>query len=164
MGVERPILFGHSDGASIALIFAGTFPERVRALALEAPHVFVEAISVRSIAEIGQEFRSGQLRERMMRYHADVDRTFFGWNDVWLSPQFADWNITASLATLRSPALCIQGSGDEYGTLAQLDAIATASPSPVDRLILSGCGHSPHRDRAQLVVSASADWILGSLQ
>ncbi len=159
LALHRPIFFGHSDGASIAAIFAAAYPEQVSALVLEAPHVFVEALSVQSIAAIGERFRNSSLRERMARYHRDVDRTFFGWNDIWLAPAFLEWDITAMLPAIKAPALCIQGSDDEYGTLAQIDMIAKESGGPVDRLVLSGCGHSPHRDRADYVESAAAEWI-----
>lgn len=158
--LERPVLFGHSDGASIALIFAAAHPESVASLVLEAPHVFVEPLSVQSIAAIGAEFRAGSLRERMSRYHRDVDRTFSGWNDIWLAPAFLEWDITAMLPAVVAPALCIQGEEDEYGTLAQIAAIADGSRGPVDRLVLSQCGHAPHRDRAQYVESAAAEWLL----
>lgn len=159
LGLEKPLLFGHSDGASIALIFAGTFPERVSALVLEAPHVVVEPLSLASIAKIREAYRVESLRERMRKHHADVDRTFFGWNDVWLCDAFASWNIAGFLEPILAPALCIQGSDDEYGTVAQVDAIAAGSGGAVDRLILDHCGHAPHRDRAHYVRDATAAWI-----
>jgi pimeloyl-ACP methyl ester carboxylesterase len=157
--LESPLLVGHSDGASIALIYAGAHPSRVAGLVLEAPHVFVEDISVHSIAAIGDTFRTSDLRDRMTKYHADVDRTFWGWNDIWLNPDFRAWNIEESLNTIAAPILCIQGVDDEYGTLAQIDAIAAAAAGTVDRLILARCGHSPHRDRPELVVDVIAGWI-----
>lgn len=159
LDLHRPVLYGHSDGASIALIFAAAYPESVSALVLEAPHVFVEPLSINSISEIGKVFSEGMLRERMSRYHADVDRTFFGWNDIWLSDQFRDWNITALLPKINAPMLCVQGVNDEYGTPAQIDAIADGVRGSVDRLILDRCGHSPHRDRAAYVEAAAAQWI-----
>lgn len=162
-GVEMPVLVGHSDGASIALIYAGAHPDAVAGLVLEAPHVFVEEISVRSIAAIGREFRSSELRARMMKYHADVDKTFWGWNDIWLDPAFRSWNIEASLPQITAPVLCIQGSDDEYGTLEQLDAIARHSAGSVDRLVLAACGHAPHRDRPAFVREAIAGWIASTV-
>ena len=158
-GLSRPILFGHSDGASIAIIYAAAHPSSVSGLILEAPHVFVEPLSVQSISEIGETYELGKLRERMARYHKDADRTFFGWNDIWLSQEFRDWDITSYLPRITAPALCIQGKDDEYGTLAQIDAIAGNVSSTIDRLILDGCGHSPHRDRGGYVERAAADWI-----
>lgn len=157
--VREAILFGHSDGASIAVIFAAAHPQRVRALVLEAPHLFVEPISVASIAAIRTQYENTPLRERMSRYHADVDKTFYGWNDIWLAPEFADWNIQAEAALVRAPALALQGVDDEYGTPAQIDALGAAAIGPVDRMLLANCGHAPHRDRRQLVEAVAADWI-----
>ena len=157
--VERPVLFGHSDGASIALIYASAHPGAVAGLVLEAPHVFVEDLSVESIAKIGSAFAASDLRGRMSKYHADVDATFRGWNDIWLDPAFRTWNIESSLPQVRAPSLVIQGADDEYGTLAQVDAIARASGGSVDRLVLASCGHAPHRDRPDVVCAAAAGWI-----
>lgn len=157
--IERPILIGHSDGASIALIYASAFPGNVRALVLEAPHVVVEEISVSSIAAIGETYRTTNLREKMARYHADVDATFYGWNDIWLAPAFRSWSIVERLPSVVAPSLAIQGADDEYGTLAQLDLLARNSRGSTDRLVLANCGHAPHRDRADVVDGAVADWI-----
>lgn len=157
--VERPVLFGHSDGASIALIYAGAYPQAVAGLVLEAPHVFVEDLSVESIAKIGGAFAASDLRQRMAKYHADVDATFRGWNDIWLDADFRAWNIESSLPHVTAPSLLIQGVDDEYGTLAQLDAIARGSGGSVDRLVLASCGHAPHRDRPAVVCAAAAGWI-----
>jgi pimeloyl-ACP methyl ester carboxylesterase len=159
LSIDRPVLIGHSDGASIALIYAGEHPAAVRALLLEAPHVFVEDISVRSIAAVKDEYQSGSLRDRMARYHADVDSTFYGWNDIWLSPAFRHWNVEEYVARVRAPILAMQGTGDEYGSLAQLDAIASKSPGHVDRLVLSGCKHAPHRDRRAMVEASASAWL-----
>ena len=158
--VERPILVGHSDGASIALIYASAFPDRVSALVVEAPHVVVEDISVTSIAAIGEAYRTTPLREKMARYHADVDATFYGWNDIWLAPAFRAWSIVELLPSIAAPALAVQGVDDEYGTLAQLDLLASGSGGSVDRLVLANCGHAPHRDRAGFVEGAVSQWIL----
>jgi pimeloyl-ACP methyl ester carboxylesterase len=157
--IERPVLFGHSDGASIALIYAGAFPENVAALIVEAPHVVVEDLSVASIAAIGEAFRTTALREKMSRYHADVDATFFGWNDIWLSPAFRSWSIVDRLETISAPAFAIQGAGDEYGTLEQLELLAAHSGGVTDRLVLAGCGHAPHRERTGLVEQFTAAWL-----
>lgn len=159
LDIERALFFGQSDGASIALIFASLYPERASALILEAPHVFVETCSIQSIAAIGETFRASTLRERMRKHHADVDRTFFGWNDIWLDPDFGSWRITELLPRIVAPALCIQGTDDEYGTLAQLDAIARSSGGRVDRVVLDRCGHAPHRDRPEFVTGFSAQWL-----
>jgi len=157
--VREAILFGHSDGASIAIVFAAEHPGAVRALVLEAPHLFVEPISVASIAAIRTQYETTSLRERMSRYHADVDKTFYGWNDIWLAPEFAQWNIEAYAARVRAPVLALQGVDDEYGTRAQIDAMAAVASGPVDCMLLAGCGHSPHRDRRELVESVAGDWI-----
>ena len=157
-GIDRPALVGHSDGASIALIYAGAHPRNVRALALEAPHVFVEELSLTSIAAIGERFRATDLREKMARHHRDVDTTFRGWNDIWLNPAFRTWNIEASLPAIVAPVLAVQGIDDEYGTLAQIEAIARGCSGPVDRLLLERCGHAPHRDRPESVELIAA-WL-----
>jgi pimeloyl-ACP methyl ester carboxylesterase len=153
------VLVGHSDGASIALIYAAEHPQNVRAVVLEAPHVFVEALSVLSIGAIRERYESTGLRERMARHHSDGDATFYGWNDIWLSPAFRDWNIEEYLERVRAPLLVIQGSNDEYGTLAQLDAIAARAGGPVDRVVLAGCGHAPHADRPAFVTETIASWL-----
>jgi len=164
LDIERPVLFGHSDGASIALIHAGVFPGRVAALVLEAPHVIVESCSLASIAAIGEHYRTGGLREKMARYHLDVDRTFFGWNDIWLDRDFAGWDIRDAVREITAPALVIQGADDEYGTLRQLDLLAANSRAPADRLVLARCGHAPHRDRRAAVEDATQRWLGDNLQ
>jgi pimeloyl-ACP methyl ester carboxylesterase len=158
LGIERPILFGHSDGASIALIYAGRYPSDVRALVLEAPHVFVEEISVRSIAEAKTAYATTDLPEKLGRHHADPDTTFAGWNDIWLDPRFRDWNIESSVDRVRVPVLLIQGEADEYGTTAQLDAIA-ARIAGTETLMVPGAGHSPHRDSQELVIARTAAFV-----
>jgi pimeloyl-ACP methyl ester carboxylesterase len=153
--IERPTLFGHSDGASIALIHAGAHPGAVRALVLEAPHVFVEEISVRSITHAKTAYATTDLPAKLGRHHADSDATFFGWNDIWLDPRFRNWNIESYAERVRVPVLLIQGEADEYGTTAQLDAIATRIPG-TQTLMVPGAGHSPHRDAPELVVDCVA--------
>lgn len=148
--IERPVLFGHSDGASIALIFAGAFPDAPAALILEAPHVFVEDLSVRSIEAAKRAYETTDLRAKLARHHDDVDGAFYGWNDVWLDPRFRSWNIEAFASGVRCPVLLIQGENDEYGTTAQLDAIASRIPG-AQTLLVPGAGHSPHRDAAEAV-------------
>jgi pimeloyl-ACP methyl ester carboxylesterase len=163
-GIDDAILVGHSDGASIALIAAAEHPAVVRALVLEAPHVFVEDLSVRSIAALKAEYESTDLRARLGRYHAEVDRTFYGWNDIWLSPRFRDWNIEAYVERVRAPVLALQGVDDKYGTPAQIESIARRAAGPVDRLLLTRCGHEPHRDRGSLVDAAASAWIQEALR
>jgi len=158
MGIARAILFGHSDGASIALIFAGAFPDAVHALVLEAPHVFVEDLSVRSIAAAKAAYAATDLRAKLARWHDDVDATFAGWNDVWLDPRFRDWNIEAYAAKVTCPVLLIQGDADEYGTPAQLDAI-TARVAHAETLLVPGAGHSVHRDAPGVVLDRVAAYV-----
>jgi pimeloyl-ACP methyl ester carboxylesterase len=158
LGLERPILFGHSDGASIALICAGAHPEAVRALVLEAPHVFVEEISVRSIAAAKDAYRTTDLPAKLARHHADADATFYGWNDIWLDPRFRAWNIEAYAGRVRCPVLLIQGDADEYGTTAQLDAIAARVPDS-ETLLVPDAGHSPHRDAPEAVLARVAAFV-----
>jgi pimeloyl-ACP methyl ester carboxylesterase len=159
-GVDDVLLIGHSDGASIALISAGKIGARLRGIVAEAPHVFVEQLSVESIARAKFAFEAGNLRERMAPYHQDVDRTFYGWNDIWLDAAFRDWDIRDLLAAIDVPMLLIQGSDDEYGTPAQLDAIRNgARNARVDTLLLAQCGHAPHRDRPQMTLDAVAAFV-----
>ena len=158
LGIERPVLFGHSDGASIALICAGAHPELVRALVLEAPHVFVEEITVRSIADAKTAYATTALPEKLARHHADPGATFFGWNEIWLDPRFRDWNIEPYADRVRCPVLAIQGEADEYGTIAQVDAIVARVPHS-ETLVVPGAGHSPHRDARDLVVERIAAFV-----
>jgi pimeloyl-ACP methyl ester carboxylesterase len=142
--IEQPILVGHSDGASIALIYAGS-GHTVRGLVLMAPHVFVEDLSVQNIAGAKVRFETTELATKLARYHADARRTFYGWNDIWLHPDFRRWNIESYLGAIRCPVLAIQGRDDEYGTMAQVDAIAAQVAGPCEVLLLDDCHHSPHR-------------------
>jgi pimeloyl-ACP methyl ester carboxylesterase len=155
-GIERPVLVGHSDGASIALIHAAS--HRVRGLVLMAPHVFVEQVCVEAITETRRAFRDDGLRERMARHHRDPEVTFSGWCDVWLDPAFRDWNLEALLPQIEAPALLIQGRDDEYGTLAQIDALERGLSGSVTRLEVSG-GHAPHLEHPEEVPAAIAGFI-----
>jgi pimeloyl-ACP methyl ester carboxylesterase len=159
LDIADPILIGHSDGASIALVHAGAGRWPARALILEAPHVFVEDVTVRSIELARDLYRTTDLRARLARYHADPDNAFWGWNDIWLEPAFRSWNIEASLGGIRCPVLAIQGADDEYGTLAQLDAIERQVHGAVERLVLTSCKHSPHRDQPAATLQAMARFI-----
>ena len=159
LGLDDVILVGHSDGASIAIIHAGGGRWPVRGLVLEAPHVFVEDVSVASIEEARIAYETTDLRQRLKRYHANVDSAFRGWNDIWLHPDFRAWNVTEFLPAIACAVLAIQGAEDEYGTLAQLDAIEHGVGGRFERLVLAGCKHSPHRDQPQAVLAAMADFI-----
>jgi pimeloyl-ACP methyl ester carboxylesterase len=155
---ERPWLFGHSDGGSIALIYASLFPDAVAGLIAAAPHIFVEDVSVASIAQTREAFLQTGLRSKLARYHDDVDSAFWGWNDIWLNPEFRAWNIEALLPQIICPLLAIQGVDDEYGTMAQIDGIARAVPQ-AQLLKLENCGHSPHRDQPQAVIDAVRSFV-----
>jgi pimeloyl-ACP methyl ester carboxylesterase len=157
LGLSQPILLGHSDGASIALIYAGSYPGSTSALILEAPHVFVEPLSIRSIARAKAAFETSDLEEKLARYHDDPRATFRGWNDIWLDPRFFTWNIEPYVGKVDVPVLLVQGEDDEYGTQAQLDAIR--SRIPAETVVLERCGHSPHRDRPSEALDAIAAFI-----
>jgi pimeloyl-ACP methyl ester carboxylesterase len=158
LGISRAWLFGHSDGGSIALLTAALFPEIVAGLILEAPHVYVEQKAVDSIAKVKTIYETTDLGQKLGRHHADVDHVFWHWNDIWLDPRFRAWNIEAILPGIAAPTLVIQGHDDEYGTMDQLDRIDKVLPQ-VQRLELNNCGHSPHRDQAEGVISAAASFM-----
>jgi len=158
LGVIKPILLGHSDGGSIALIFAGRYPEHTRGLILEAPHVFVEEYGLASIRAAKTAFEFTDFRAKLARYHAHVDETFWAWNDIWLDPEFPKWNIEEYLDSIRCPVLCIQGEQDEYGTRAQVDTIVTKVPG-AELLMLPDCGHSPHRDQREATLASITQFV-----
>jgi pimeloyl-ACP methyl ester carboxylesterase len=156
-GVRKAVLVGHSDGASIATIYAGSRQDfRVRGLVLMAPHFFVEEISVRSIAAAKEAYESGDLRARLARYHADVDAAFYGWNRAWLDPAFRAWRIDEHLAHVRVPILIIQGEDDQYGTAAQIALAQADAYCPVEALLLPDCRHAPQVDQPAATLDAIA--------
>ena len=157
--IDRPWLFGHSDGGSIALLFAAHFPDALAGAIVIAPHIFVEDISVDSIRVAREAYLHQGLREKLARYHDDVDSTFFGWNDIWLSPVFRSWDITPELGTIRCPLLAIQGKQDEYGTMQQIHGIRSECPQTWI-LEVDDCGHSPHRDQPARLISSVKDFLL----
>jgi pimeloyl-ACP methyl ester carboxylesterase len=157
--IEQPVLFGHSDGGSISLIHAGS-GRAVTALIVEAPHVFVEERTVTSITALRQSYRTTGLRERLERHHAgNVDRLFDAWTETWLNNEFRAWNIEAFLPQVTCPCLVIQGREDAYGTLKQVESIMKARRAQAASLVLNRCGHRPHIDQRDLVLSASAAFI-----
>ena len=162
-GIRRYFLIGHSDGASISLIFAAnrtTARDGLLGLCLEAPHVFVEDVTVQSIAAIGESYHDGALRQRLTRHHgSNVDTAFWGWNRVWLDPRFRDWNITRTLDAIDVPVQVLQGRNDEYGTLAQIAAIEDGVSGPFQKKLFEQSGHSPHRDQPDAVLSDMAQFI-----
>lgn len=160
LGVREPILFGHSDGGSIALLHAARFP--TAGVVAMAAHVFVEEISVTSIAAAKVAYQTTNLREKLARYHADVDGVFWGWNDIWLHPDFRAWNIEEFLPAIQCPVLVIQGVEDEYGTAEQMHRIQRQA-AKVELLHLADCRHSPHRDQPEQLLQGVGSWIGSSL-
>ena len=155
---DPPWLFGHSDGASIALLHAARFADRVRGLVVLAPHILVEDLSVASIEMARTSYLETDLRERLSKYHDDADSAFWGWNRVWLLPAFRQWSIEVELAPITCPVLAVQGLDDEYGTLEQIRGIARALPQ-TELLELPRCGHSPQRDQRAQVIAATAEFM-----
>ena len=146
-GIEQAVLLGHSDGATIATIYAGSVSDmRIRALILMAPHFFTEPMGLAAIKAAGVDYVSGDLREKLGKYHANVDVAFNGWYDAWTNPDFEAWHVGDTIDHLRIPVLAIQGRDDPYGTLAQIEEIETRIYSPVETAILNDCGHAPHLD------------------
>ena len=162
LGLSRAVLLGHSDGATIAAIHAGSVADpRVHGLILMAPHFFTEPMGLAEIARAREAFETGDLRARLARHHADPDNAFRGWNDAWLDPGFRDWNVADVIDGIRVPILAIQGEGDAYGTRAQIDEIEARACGPVRVEMLADCGHAPHRDQPERVLSAIADFTRG---
>ncbi len=158
-GLDDVILVGHSDGASIALVHAAVAGEGVRALVLLAPHVFVEDVSVASIAAAREAYLHGDLRARLARHHMHVDVAFHGWNGAWLDPGFRSWDLQRFLPAVRVPVLVVQGEDDAYGTRAQVDAIARGVRGPCEVLLLAGCGHAPHQERTAETTNAITGFV-----
>jgi pimeloyl-ACP methyl ester carboxylesterase len=158
--IVQPVLFGHSDGGSIALIYAATAPQPPAAVIAEAAHVFVEDVTVARIAELRDAYRVTDLRSRLQRHHqANVDGLFDGWTETWLSAEFRDWNIQELLPRISCPTLVIQGADDEYGTVKQVDALANGVRGPVMTCVLGECGHAPHIDQGAQVLEWVATWL-----
>jgi pimeloyl-ACP methyl ester carboxylesterase len=156
--IENPVLIGHSDGASIALIHAGR--HAVRGVVAMAPHVFIEPVCLRSVDAAAKTFESTDLPAKLGRYHRDSAKTFYGWADTWRAPEFRNWDIREDfLPAIRCPVLAIQGHDDEYGTLAQLDEICTRVSGPCELLKLDACGHTPFRDQPDTVLAAVTRFV-----
>ncbi len=160
IGFRRGILFGHSDGASIATIYAGGVQDhRVRGVVLMAPHFFTEAMGLAEIRRTKEQFAAGTLRDRLKRWHADVDATFLGWVEPWLNPEFEKWDITDALGYIRVPVLVVQGADDEYGTLRQVEAVREECYCPVETVVLPSARHSPFRDVPEATLETTAGFI-----
>lgn len=161
IGFKRGVLLGHSDGATIAAIYAGSIIDhRVRGLVLMAPHFFTEDMGLAEIAKAKEAFDQGSLSDRLAKYHRDPENTFRGWNDNWLHEDFKSWNVSEVIDYLRIPVLAIQGEDDQYGTLGQIEELQSRCYSPVDTLILEECRHSPHLDQCGKVLAAVEDFCV----
>ena len=159
IGFRRGLLIGHSDGASIATLYAGGVADhRVRGVSLIAPHFIVEDISVRSIAEIKQTYETTELRAKLARWHADVDNAFYGWNDAWLDPAFRAWDISDHLAYIRVPLQIVQGEDDHYGTVRQIEIAREQCYCPLEVSLIAGAGHSPQREAAAETLATIAEF------
>ncbi len=162
IGVERGILLGHSDGATIAAIYAGAFNDpRIRGLVLIAPHFFTEPMGLAAIARAKVEYETGDLRNRMAKYHRDPDNCFWGWSGCWLDPGYKDWNVAGVIDNFRVPVLAIQGREDQYGTLAQIEEIESRITSPFKAAILEDCRHSPHLEQTDQTLEVISQFLTG---
>src|SRR6266511_6162145 len=160
IGFRRGLLVGHSDGASIAAIYAGSIQDhRVRGLALMAPHFFTEDMGIAEIERTRVAFEQGNLRAKLARLHADPDNAFRGWNDAWLDPEFRKWDITESLAHIRVPILIVQGENDQYGTVRQIEVAQEECYCPVDVAMLPNARHAPHREAPEATLRAISDFV-----
>ena len=159
IGLRRGILLGHSDGASIAAIYAGSHQDhRIEGIALIAPHFIVEDVSVASIAEIRKTYETTNLKEKLSRWHKDVDNAFYGWNGAWLDPKFRNWDISEYLAYIRVPVAILQGVDDQYGTMRQVEIAQEECYCPVDVTVIPGAGHQPHREAPGATLDAISEF------
>ncbi len=156
--VQKPWLFGHSDGGSIALLFAAKYSNNTSGSIVLAPHILVEEVSISSIEKAKIAYKTTGLRSKLARFHDDVDSAFWGWNNIWLNPAFRHWNLTQAIKTITCPLLAVQGLDDEYGTLEQIHGIKRVLPH-TQLLELSNCGHSPHRDRPDALIDACIAFV-----
>ena len=160
IGFQQGVLIGHSDGASIAAIYAGSVDDRrIRGICLISPHFFTEERGLASIADAKIAYEKTDLRTRMAKHHKDPDNAFRGWNDAWLAPGFREWNIEEFITYMRVPVLAIQGRDDQYGTLAQIEALQSRLFSPLEIEVLDDCKHSPHIEQSEKTVTAIADFV-----
>lgn len=153
-----PWLFGHSDGASIALLYASKYPDLLAGAIVLAPHILVENLTISSIKQARSAYKNTNLHEKLAKYHNDVDSAFWGWNDIWLNPDFIKWNIETEITKITCPLLAVQGFDDEYGTMKQIQVIKRRLPQ-TELLELSNCGHSPHRDQPEALIIATNHFI-----
>ncbi len=164
IGFRDGILIGHSDGASIAAIYAGSHQDhRLRGLVLIAPHFFTEDAGIASIVEAKKAYETTDLRTRLARWHKDPDNAFHGWNGAWLDPGFRQWDITEQLAYIRVPILIVQGEGDQYGTVAQIEVAERDCYCPVEVALLPGARHSPQREAPEITLEAISEFVKRAL-
>jgi pimeloyl-ACP methyl ester carboxylesterase len=160
IGLRRGILLGHSDGASIAAIYAGGFADyRIGGLVLLAPHFFTEEFGVAEIGRMREAYQTGDLRAKLARWHQDPDNAFYNWSGPWLEPAFREWDLTEELAYIRVPILIVQGADDQYGTLGQIEVAKEECHCPVEAVILEGIRHVPHREAAEATMAAIVDFV-----
>jgi pimeloyl-ACP methyl ester carboxylesterase len=159
---QKPWIFGHSDGGSIALLFAAKYSINMAGTIVLAPHILVEDVSISSIEKAKIAYQMTDLRSKLARFHDDVDSAFWGWNDIWLSPAFRHWNLTQAIKTITCPLLAVQGLDDEYGSLEQIHGIQRVLPH-TQLLELGNCGHSPHRDQPEALIAACVSFIRSSI-
>jgi pimeloyl-ACP methyl ester carboxylesterase len=158
-GVQDCVLLGHSDGATIAAIYAGSVSDmRVRGLVLIAPHFFTEPQGLASIAATMDAYENGDLKQKLAKYHAHPDSAYYGWHDTWTHPDYAAWNVADSIDHWRIPVLAVQGTDDPYGTMAQIDEIDSRIYSPLETLVLDGVGHAPHREATDRTIAAITEF------
>ena len=161
-GIERPVLFGHSDGGTIALLYAAAFPDKTEAIVSEAAHVFVEEITLSGIRDVVESSKDGRLLRGLSRYHGEKTADVFsGWADTWLAPGYRDWNIVAGLGAIRRPLLVLQGTDDQFGTVRQVEAIREAVSGAVETHLFPGAGHVPHLESGEAVVREVHSFLSG---
>jgi pimeloyl-ACP methyl ester carboxylesterase len=164
LGINKPILYGHSDGGTIALLFAARFPDRACAVISEAAHVFSEVEETGGVGRVVEEFQRGDLRDRLARHHGEkIDAMFWAWAEFWLRAKMRDWQITDQLAAIRAPLLVIQGDNDEHGTIAQVQTIARSSGGSVETFTVPACGHSPHLEATDAVAARAGEFVRRAL-
>lgn len=156
--MQKPWLFGHSDGGSIALLFAARHPNHTAGTIVVAPHILVEELSIRSIEKAKLAYQTTDLRSKLSRHHDDPDSAFWGWNDIWLNEDFRHWSLTQAIKPITCPLLAVQGLNDEYGTLEQIHGIKRVLPH-AQLLELPECGHSPHRDQPEALINACVSFV-----
>lgn len=158
--IQQPILFGHSDGGSIALIAAAKFPQKINAVITEGAHIFVEAETVKGIRDAIEQYQETDLREKLEKYHgAKTNAMFNAWTQTWTSDAFQSWNIEHFLPSIQCPVMVIQGENDEFGTMAQVSGIVNQVSGKAEKQVLPGIGHTPHKESPELVLKIAADFI-----